>query len=150
MGWENSHLHNFVKGRKVYEHLDNNKFAEDDGSIDYHQVSLSNVLTTVNDKIFYMYDFGDSWEHELKLTDIIEGELIIHPVCIDGENCGPPEDCGGVFGYRGLLKTLGNKNSPDYEETIDWLGGEFDPTHFDLVEVNEHLKEEDFGCNEIF
>ena len=108
----------FCQGKKVYENLDNNEFAEDDGSIDYHQVSLSDVLANVNDKIFYMYDFGDDWKHELKLTDIIEGELIIHPVCIDGENCCPPEDCGGVSGYKFLLR-----HSTDETESNDIKDG---------------------------
>jgi hypothetical protein len=29
----------------------------------------------------------------------------------------------------------------EYESMMEWLGGNFDPEHFDLEEINEQLKE---------
>ncbi|MEM2959403.1 MAG: hypothetical protein QW261_13980 [Candidatus Jordarchaeaceae archaeon] len=47
----------------------------------------------------------------------------------------PPEDCGGVWGYEELLEIIKNPKHEEYQETLEWLGGEFDPEHFDPKEV---------------
>ncbi|MBE9592266.1 MAG: plasmid pRiA4b ORF-3 family protein, partial [Proteobacteria bacterium] len=47
----------------------------------------------------------------------------------------PPEDCGGIWGYAELLEIINNPEHEEYEEMMEWLGGEFDPEHFDMREV---------------
>ncbi len=63
-----------------------------------------------------------------------------YPVCLDGKRACPPEDCGGIWGYTDLLQTIQNPDSEEYEEMLEWLGGEFDPEAFDLEAINEALK----------
>ena len=63
-------------------------------------------------------------------------------------NC-PPEDCGGMRGYLNMLEILKCPDHEEYEQLSDWLGGKFDPEHFNLNQVNKLLKRKDFGCVEI-
>ena len=58
-----------------------------------------------------------------------------YPVCIDGKRACPPEDCGGVWGYRDFLKVLKNPNHEEYEDLLNWAGGKFDPEYFDPKKV---------------
>ena len=46
-----------------------------------------------------------------------------------------------------IMKQPGHK---EYESYLEWLGGDFDPDHFNLEEVNHLLQEGDYGCLEIF
>ncbi|MDZ7725918.1 MAG: plasmid pRiA4b ORF-3 family protein [candidate division KSB1 bacterium] len=84
------------------------------------------------EKIIYEYDFGDGWEHDIVLEKILAfDEDTQYPVCLDGEMNCPPEDCGGAFGYSDMLDILKDPDHKEYESTIEWLGGEFDPKYFD-------------------
>lgn len=53
----------------------------------------------------------------------------------------PPEDCGGIWGYKDLLAILENPEHEDYEEMRDWLEGDFDPTYLNRREINQLLIE---------
>ena len=56
--------------------------------------------------------------------------------CIAGANACPPEDCGGPWGYAALLEVLADPAHPEHAERLEWLGGGFDPAHFDRDAVN--------------
>ena len=65
-----------------------------------------------------------------------------------GELACPPEDCGGIFSYYHMLEVFANKKHPEYEEMLEWMGGEIDPNEFDLDFVNEVLANyEDLDAN---
>lgn len=42
----------------------------------------------------------------------------------------PPEDCGGIHGYKNLLSILSSPSNEEYKDMITWLGGKFDPKLF--------------------
>lgn len=89
----------------------------------------------------YEYDFGDGWDHELKIEKIVPADLTAHyPRCTAGSRACPPEDCGGPPGYERLLEALRDPKHEDHEQMREWIGGEFDPEAFDLDEVNRVLK----------
>ena len=96
----------------------------------------------------YEYDFGDGWNHEIVLEKILPfDDKVEYPVCIKGKMNCPLEDCGGVWGYADLLKVLKNPQHKEYDELVDWVGDEdFDPEYFDKDEVNELLREKNYGC----
>ena len=85
----------------------------------------------------YIYDFGDNWEHKVVLEKILPREKNVnYPRCIGGKRACPPEDCGGVWGYKNLLEALEDPKHPQYEELLDWFGEDFDLEHFDCSEVH--------------
>lgn len=113
---------------------------------DYRKIKLNKLLKNINDHIVYEYDFGDGWEHEIVLEEVLNKENPqIYPLCIDGKNACPPEDCGGIGGYQNLLTILSNPAHQEYDEWIEWLGGEFDPKVINIEKVNEMLHLEDYG-----
>ena len=114
MGWSNSHLHQFIKGKTFYSPPDEEDMDLPFGShktIDYTEkpTRLSDLLKKEGDTIKYEYDFGDDWMHEVRLSDINEtDEKVAHPVCVGGEQACPIEDSGGPPGYMEMLKILQN------------------------------------------
>ena len=61
-------------------------------------------------------------------------------MCLAGEHACPPEDVGGVWGYERFLETTGDPDHPEYEDYLEWIGGDFDPEAFDLGGVNAALR----------
>lgn len=149
MGWTNSHLHQFVKNRTYYSPKMEDESLwdeEDDDDLDYSKYKVSDLLRKTKDKVKYEYDFGDDWVHVIVLEKIIDESMDINDVtCLAGENSCPPEDCGGLWGYYNMLEILKDTDHEEYEEYIDWLSDEFNPTYFDIEEVNDMLGSEDFG-----
>lgn len=143
MGWTNSHLHHFIKDKVFYSEPDGESFLE---ITDYRKIKLNQVLLKENESMVYEYDFGDGWEHKIELKKILTEHKLKNPVCLDGKRNCPPEDCGGPHGYQHLLEVLSNPKDEEYEDLIEWLGDGYDPEYFDIDEVNEMLKEKDYGC----
>lgn len=128
MGWEDCHLHAFRVGKVIYGPL-----VRDDelGHLDERKVRLGELKTR---RISYEYDFGDSWEHELVIEERTTAADGAHyPACVAGEGACPPEDCGGSYGFAELKALLAGPPSAEQEEMLDWTGGEYDPSRFDLA-----------------
>jgi len=90
-------------------------------------------------------------QHEVLLEKILPIDAkTTYPVCIKGKMNCPPDDCGGIWGYANMLEVIKQPNHEEYEDLMDWLGGEFDPEFFDIEDVNELLKEKDYGCFTFF
>lgn len=138
MGWDNSHMHFFKFGRIQYagtETVDEcgPPFRDEDA------VTLAAVVRRKGQTFEYTYDFGDGWEHDIKVEDILPVDPNQRlPVCLAGERACPPEDCGGVGGYYHVLEALRNPNNPALREFRNWIG-EFDPEKFELAKVNKKL-----------
>ena len=66
-----------------------------------------------------------------------------YPICIDGENASPPEDVGGITGYKRMVEAFFEGNHhPDYDEYKKWLGIEmYDAESFDINYINKKIKE---------
>ncbi len=146
MGWENYHMHQFIKDKVFYvDYDDGESFVK---TVDYRisETVLSDLLIRARSKMVYEYDFGDSWEHSIVLEKVLPTDDSLGlPVCIGGEHACPPEDCGGIWGYENMLEILKNKKHPERKEYLEWLGGDFDPEDFKIDEVNRLLKSNNFG-----
>ncbi len=140
MGWDDCHLHEFelvnqLTGLKQSIGSQDEDFDRE--VLPELKQKLVDFFSMENRSADYTYDFGDNWEHKIQLEKILPREEgVTYPICIKGKRACPPEDCGGIWGYAELLEILGNPNHDEYEEMLEWLGGEFDPEHFDVEEIS--------------
>lgn len=141
MGWTNSHLHEFVVGEHSYS---DPEFEIDEARSEY-RYRLAKLAPRVRNTISYCYDFGDGWEHQIRVEGIIEDDKRYpgRPICLAGARNCPPEDCGGPWGYQHFLEAIGNKKHREHRALLEWVGGSFDPEHFDVDEVNDLLRKID-------
>jgi hypothetical protein len=137
MGWENAHLHEFEVAGTRYGVPDPD---EDAGLGDETRAVLSR-LATADDRLGYVYDFGDSWEHTLSVEAVDAPEPgVRYPRCIAGERACPPEDVGGAPGYEQFLEAIADPTHPEHDDHLEWLGGsQFDPARFDLDATDQAL-----------
>ncbi len=137
MGWEDYHLHEFAIGCRLYSLPD----PDDERKIvDERRVSLAEVMPRVGTQFVYLYDFGDSWEHDVLLETILLPETATpYPRCTGGERRTPPEDVGGVHGYEDYLTALADPEHAEHENMLQWRG-RFDPETFSPALVNRQLQ----------
>lgn len=138
MGWLGGHLHEFVIGETHYGVPDPDwpdampVLREDRATL---AVALGGLTTFT-----YLYDFGDGWEHKLKVEKILPPDPHLKlPFCLGGANACPPEDVGGVSGYVEFLEAIRDPNHEEHADMLEWCGGAFDPTAFDSDAVNKRL-----------
>ncbi|HUB06277.1 MAG TPA: plasmid pRiA4b ORF-3 family protein [Myxococcales bacterium] len=135
MGWTNTHLHAFRIGNELYGPPDPEMDTRD-----YRRIKLEDVAAE-RGRFIYEYDFGDGWEHELLVEKVLAPEPgTKYPVCLAGKRAGPPEDCGGPYGYAELLRILRDPKHAEHEERKEWVGPHFAPEEFDLAFVNEEIR----------
>ncbi|MFQ5612518.1 MAG: plasmid pRiA4b ORF-3 family protein [Anaerolineae bacterium] len=138
MGWANYHLYQFTINGIHYGEPHPDDWYD---IVDVRKTRLNAVASEAGSKFLYEYDFGDGWEHEIKLEKILPPEAgQRYPVCITGRRACPPEDCGGVWGYADLLEIIQDPKREEHDEMLEWLGGELDPEAFDLDEINQVLQ----------
>ena len=152
MGWTDMHLHHFqigpdAKNFRVVPFLTpfDLEEGETDGILEA-DVRLDEVIAEPRQRLFYTYDFGDSWDHTLTLEKVepwVEGDPVA--VCVAGRRACPPEDVGGIPGYEDILAALAGRIKADeaewMAEQLAWLPVDFDPAEFNLDEVNRALQE---------
>lgn len=165
MPWTNSHLHQFIvktdRPKLTNEQLaerycrgDWPSRAEADGlrylsdpsfeleeSEDETKVRLEELVPAPRGKFVYVYDFGDNWEHLITVEKILPADpgTTCRPHCTGGALACPPDDCGSIPGFYGMLEVIADPKHEEHEDMLEWLGGDFDPAHFDADEVNRHL-----------
>jgi len=139
MGWQNKHLYRFeINDQEYGEH--ESEFEDEPEVKPASRFTLSDIANKA-ERFGYDYDFGDSWQHEVLIEKSFKyDETYTYPVCIGGENACPPEDSGGVPGYKEFLKHMLDEDDGDHLDTKKWVGGFFDPKTFDPNRINQdHL-----------
>jgi len=141
MGWEDYHLHEFIINHERYGllELDDMFLDLESDVIDEKRKKLTSVLGNQH-QFEYIYDFGDHWSHQITL----EGKLALRsdqPIitCVAGEMACPPEDVGSMCGYYDFLEAINDPSHDEHESMVEWWGGTFDPTAFDINQVNKWL-----------
>ncbi|HEY9732833.1 MAG TPA: plasmid pRiA4b ORF-3 family protein [Drouetiella sp.] len=139
-GWTNSHLHEFTAREKRYGQME---FAEEDPELlDESEHNLDVLFQDGEKSALYRYDFGDCWDHELVLEKILpyaENDLMLGR-CIAGKRACPPEDVGGVSGYKRFLDIIEDPEHEEREENLIWVGSDFDADSFDARLVNNQIR----------
>jgi hypothetical protein len=135
MGWEDAHLHLFEVAGVRYGDVED--FPDPLGDEETTTVGDAAAVTR---GFRYEYDFGDGWEHDVRIGQRLASVGSGTPRCLDGARTCPPEDCGGPHGYERLLAVLADPADPERPELLEWLGGEFDPDAFDAAATDELLE----------
>jgi hypothetical protein len=140
MGWQDSHMHQFIVNGTYY-----GRATPDDLDLDVEDedgIRLSQVFTgRKKPHIVYEYDFGDNWEHEIVLEKRLEPEPgFEYPRCVEGARACPPENCGGIGIYAGFVEAITDRKHPDHRDMKEWIGRNFDPERFSVDKVNKELR----------
>lgn len=137
MGWLGGHLHLFdIDGTEYSMHSP----EFENLGLDESEYTIGEVPLEVGTTMRWDYDFGDGWQHDVKveaITPFVAGTG--YPICLEGERACPPEDCGGPWGYEELVKVLADPDRPDPNEIREWIS-EFDPAEFDPAEATAAMR----------
>lgn len=136
-GWGNCHLYSFSTKERVREEIASTPCATNDyeTSPPSNKVKLAQYFE-IYSACNYTYDFGDHWDHEVKLKKIVLDSAKFKRKILDGKRAFPLDDCGGVPGYFDCADlitgvTKGNK------ELKEWIGKDWHPEKFDLEEMKK-------------
>ena len=139
MGWTDTHMHEYEIAGKRYGTEDPD-WPSDEPRLDERRAKLKPFIEARVRRFTYLYDFGDSWEHEVTVEDLVASRTGRQPiVCTAGENACPPEDVGGEPGYETFLAAIADPRHEQHAELRDWIGYPFDPHAFDLNAINQRL-----------
>jgi hypothetical protein len=139
MNWEDYHLHSFTVGETRYG-IPDPEGLWDTGEKDDRRFSLAEAVPAAESSMRYVYDFGDNWEINILVEKLLPPDKDFKtPVCLAGKRAGPPEDCGGAWGYKNLLEIIKTPDHREYASMMAWLGGKFDPEAFDPDAINAKL-----------
>jgi hypothetical protein len=138
-GWQDYHMHVFASGPDQFGPPD-----PELGFTDERRVSLSQLISGVGDRLRYTYDFGDDWQHEIVVEDLLDADPEIHyPLLATAKGACPPEDCGGTWGYAELKEILADPSHEQHQDMLDWLGldnsSAFDPNAAATDQIEEEL-----------
>lgn len=135
-GWRNCHLFQFKDQKgKILAELPGDE--DDETGPDAMTTPIGPALgSRKGKKLIYIYDFGDWWEHDLEVIDVVKNwPEEFGRKLLAGERAFPPEDCGGIGGYEECVRVITGKTKD--KERLLWLDG-WDPTRFDFKETG-HL-----------
>jgi len=132
LGWTNSHLYE-LHARDVGWGVPDPHWP--DGPLDASKARLIDVLEDTGAKTLkYLYDFGDGWEHTIKIERIEDAVPdLLYPRLLDAKGQCPPEDVGGPPGYEFFLAALADPEHEQHAEMLEWVQGNFDPHQVDFA-----------------
>ena len=138
LGWENHHMHVFSFGDEEFGIPDREL-----GFSDERQVTLGELID-LGARFRYTYDFGDDWEHEIVVEDLLDADPDTHyPILVAAKGACPPEDCGGPWGYANLKEILTDPDHDEHQDMLEWLGldnaSEFDPAAVTSEDIDYEL-----------
>jgi Plasmid pRiA4b ORF-3-like protein len=138
MGWTNSHLYEIRAGGVGWSTPDPD-WAGDFS--DARKARLDDILQDIGTKTLkYLYDFGDGWEHTIKIERLIDPEPgILYPRLIEVKGHCPPEDVGGPWGYGELLEAIADPSHERHRELKEWLADDFNPHVVDVDGLSQDV-----------
>ena len=133
MGWTNSHLYEIRAGDVGWS----TPYPDQDWAgefLDARKARLGDILEDIGTKsLKYLYDFGDGWEHTIKVERLFDPEPgLIYPRLIEATGRCPPEDVVGPWGYPEFLDAIRDPKHQRHAEFSEWIGGDFDPNLVDI------------------
>ena len=121
-GWHDAHIWEFRVGDVSYGLPD-----PDEMVLDARKIRLKKLIDGGVERLEYIYDFGDNWEHRIVVEEVRDGEADVdYPAFVDGARRAPPEDCGGPPGFMDFLEAVLDVGHPDHSRVLEWYGRPFD------------------------
>ena len=142
MPWTNSHLYEIRAGGVGWS----TPFPDADWAgdfIDARKAQLGDILEDIGTKTLkYLYDFGDGWEHKIKLERSVDRKPgMLYPRLIEAKGRCPPEDIGGPWGYGDFLEAIADPGHERHGELREWFADDFDPHVVDVDGLAEDVAE---------
>ncbi len=138
MGWTNSHLYEIRAGGAGWGLTDPDW---PDGPLDARKARLDRIVEDTGAKTLrYLYDFGDGWDHTVKierLLDPVPGER--YPRLLEASGRCPPEDVGGPSGYAETLEAISDPKHERHKECKEWMPENFDPALVNVERIADEL-----------
>lgn len=134
MGWTDTHLYEFrIKG--IGFGIPDPDWGYGGGPLDARKTTLLDAIADTGAKSFkYLYDFGDGWEHSVKIERIATAaDGILYPRLIEASGRCPPEDVGGPWGYQEAREALADPSHERHQEIAEWWGA--DPLDLDTIDI---------------
>ena len=158
-GWQDCHLYEFLDGkveendtRPLYamklpriarsEHAEPHDDEPDAPEAD--DIELGHYFSAKNGRCFYVYDFGDNWQHLVEVKEVAKLPEEFTRRLLGGARACPPEDCGGTMGYEECCEAVSLSKSDirkldayareEVESRLEWLDG-WQPEVFALEEM---------------
>jgi hypothetical protein len=147
MGWENAHLHGFaqpLKNERYYRVAANRRYepvnADSWGEPANNEArfTLQDVMRAPKDKLLYLYDFGDDWEHLINLSAVVETDVAL-PRLLKAQQACPPEDCGGPPGAEYWASVWYDKSHPEHGIALQMFG-EHEPGWLNFEALQKAVK----------
>lgn len=162
-GWRDYHLYEFREavadeGKQNWpysaeqhpiarsEHVEPDEYGDDVPVAD--EVDLESYFTEEQSRCYYVYDFGDYWEHLIELKQVTDLHDRFFQRFVDGARAFPPEDCGGIPSYEECCealemseKKLARLADDAWDEIVsrlEWLG-DWRPENFDPEEIRKRF-----------
>lgn len=143
MGWEMEHSYEFKNAELSFvppwfEFTDESFYSRDG--------QLRDLLKNQGDKMTYVYDFGDWWEHQITLEKLLPAGRSNTPTqLLKAKGVCPPEDCGGIGYFNHLRAVLTDPTHKEYKKLCREYGfksGKWDADFVDIEEINQWLQPE--------
>ncbi|MGX4803520.1 plasmid pRiA4b ORF-3 family protein [Bradyrhizobium guangdongense] len=126
-GWTNSYLFEYFAGEARWGIPDpHNDYGHQ--PMDARKARLCDIVRETGAKtIHYLYDFGNSWDHVIKLEKWFENTTTEGlPFLLEAAGRCPPEDVGGAPGYAEYLAAISVSSHPEHEHMRLWGPERFD------------------------
>jgi hypothetical protein len=143
LGWTNSHMWEF-RARGTGWGVPQPDWGFGGGMDGPHNAARATLLDVLEETgvktLKYLYDFGDGWEHTVKIERIVAPEPgASYPRLVDASGRCPPEDIGGPPGYAEFLEALGDPDHERHDEITEWYDADFDPGIVDAAAIKRDL-----------
>lgn len=138
MPWSNSHLWGFEAGEARWRDAG---FGFDDVQPAAKTTLKRAMEDAGSDPLFYIYDYGDTWEHLIEIAEIRDADPgTLYPALVAATGRCPPEDIGGPPGYEHYLEIAADPAHEEYDEMIEWYGEPEDPKEPERDTIQALLK----------
>lgn len=160
-GWNDCHLYEFLDGKveaddarllyalklpRIARSAHAGPYEDEPDVPEADGIELREYFSEKDRHCFYVYDFGDYWQHEVKLKSETNRPEEFTRRLLGGARACPPDDCGGTIGYEECCEVVGMSKTDiltldayakeERESTLDWLDG-WEPEVFAFEEVKK-------------